>query len=578
MYNDYFGFRENPFNVTPDPRYFYTNPIYQEAYASLLYGIRERKGFIVLTGEIGTGKTTLLRRLMDNPEENIRLVFFYNTTLTFEELISFACDELGLPVKGSERLQKIQALNEFLISQSKKGGTVVLLVDEAQNLTADVLENLRLLSNLETAKEKLLQIVLVGQTELNVKLSQPQLRQVKQRVALHCRLDRLKESEVGTFINYRMRIAGYEGEELFTPKGIREVAIHSKGIPRLINIISDNALLIAYATSVKKISAEMIKEVVDDLRLDTEGLVRDDDFSKTKTVSKSGKNEKEKRPNVSSAELTSARRRNLTPIMIGSLAVLVLVLLFGGIVFYQPNFDVWLSDNLFNLLKPQKTEVIIEREPARELGGGVAREKSPGASEAQLASANQVKAAPTSNPAANIPEQSERSSSPSLNEAPAEAKMATPVQKSQSVVVPRGRTISQIAAEAYGTDKVFLAMDILKESNPQIEDLNWVLAGQNLSLLPLNRETLIRKQSDGSYYLILDSFLKAPEAENLSKAVRLKGYQTAITARKLSKNLVLQRVEIRGLKSLEGANQAWDSATTNRWVSSGTEAPSNEAR
>jgi general secretion pathway protein A len=145
MYNDYFGFREKPFNVTPDPRYFYTNPIYQEAYASLLYGIRERKGFIVLTGEVGTGKTTLLRRLMNNPEENVRLVFFYNTTLTFEELVSFACEELGLPVKGSGRLQKIQALNEFLVAQSKKGGTVVLLVDEAQNLSDDVLENLRLL-------------------------------------------------------------------------------------------------------------------------------------------------------------------------------------------------------------------------------------------------------------------------------------------------------------------------------------------------------------------------------------------------------------------------------------------------
>lgn len=578
MYNDYFGFREKPFNVSPDPRYFYTNPIYQEAYASLLYGIRERKGFIVLTGEIGTGKTTLLKLLMDNPEENIRLVFFYNTTLTFEELVSFACDELGLPVKGSERLQKIQALNEFLTSQSKKGGTVVLLVDEAQNLTADVLENLRLLSNLETAKEKLLQIVLVGQTELDVKLCQPQLRQVKQRVALHCRLDRLKESEVGPFINYRIRVAGYEGEELFTPKAVREVAIHSKGIPRLINIICDNALLIAYAKSAKKISAEMIKEAVDDLRLDTEGLVVDDDFSKTKTVAKGGKNEKEKRPNVSGAELTSARRRNLTPVMIVSLAVSVLVLLFGGVVFYQPNFDVWLSDNLFNLLKPQKTEVTIEREPSRELSGGIAREKSPGASEGQLASANQVNAAPTSNPAANIPEQSERSSSPSLNEAPAEAKMATPVQKSQSVVVPWGRTISRIATEAYGTDKVFLAMDILKESNPRIEDLNRVLAGQNLSLPPLNRETLIRKQSDGSYSLILDSFLKALEAENLSKAVRLKGYQTAITARKLSKNFVLHRVEIRGLKSLEGANQAWDIATANRWISSSTGAPSNEAR
>jgi general secretion pathway protein A len=289
MYNDYFGFREKPFNVTPDPRYFYTNPIYQEAYASLLYGIRERKGFIVLTGEVGTGKTTLLRRLMNHPEENVRFVFFYNTTLTFEELVSFACEELGLPpVKGGGRLQKIQALNEFLVGQSKKGGTVVLLVDEAQNLTDDVLENLRLLSNLETATEKLLQIVLVGQSELDGKLSQPQLRQIKQRIALQCRLDRLKDREVGPFINYRLRVAGYEREELFTADAIKEVASHSRGIPRLINIICDNALLIAYATSVKKISADIIREVANDLRLNAEGRVADGDPSTAKTVTRVG--------------------------------------------------------------------------------------------------------------------------------------------------------------------------------------------------------------------------------------------------------------------------------------------------
>src|SRR5712691_5542422 len=122
VYTEHFGLREQPFHVTPDPRFFYPSPAYQEAYASLLYGIRERKGFIVLTGEVGTGKTTLLRKLMNHPEENVRLVFFYITTLTFEELVSFACEELGLPVKGSGRLQKIQALNEFLVGQSKKGG------------------------------------------------------------------------------------------------------------------------------------------------------------------------------------------------------------------------------------------------------------------------------------------------------------------------------------------------------------------------------------------------------------------------------------------------------------------------
>ncbi len=252
MYNSYFGFREKPFNVTPDPRFFYSNPVNQEAYASLLYGIRERKGFVVLTGEVGTGKTTLLRMLMNNLDATIRFVFFYNTTLTFEELVTFTCEELGLAVKGAGRLQKIQALNEFLIAQLKKGGTGVLLIDEAQNLAEEALENLRLLSNLETTSEKLLQIVLVGQPELEVKLNQASLRQIKQRIAVRSRLDRLKDREVGPFVAHRLSTVGYEGRDLFSAEAIENIAVYSKGIPRLINIICDNALLIAYASSKKR--------------------------------------------------------------------------------------------------------------------------------------------------------------------------------------------------------------------------------------------------------------------------------------------------------------------------------------
>jgi general secretion pathway protein A len=572
MYNEYFGFREKPFNVTPDPRYFYTNPIYQEAYASLLYGIRERKGFIVLTGEVGTGKTTLLRRLMNNPEENVRLVFFYNTTLTFEELVRFACEELGLPVKGSGRLEKIQALNEFLVGQSKKGGTVVLLVDEAQNLTDDVLENLRLLSNLETATEKLLQIVLVGQSELDVKLSQPQLRQIKQRVALQCRLDRLKDREVGPFINYRLRVAGYEREELFTADAIKEVASRSRGIPRLINIICDNALLIAYATSVKKISADIIREVANDLRLNAEGRVADGDPSTAKTVTRVGKNEKETRANIRVEEVASRHPRKLKPVLVGSLAVSILVLLIGGIVFYQPDLDAWLSDVVFGRFKWAKIQSGILPEPSGDSRVVSQGGKSPG-TETALASARQTDAAPTPNTAGNAPERLERVSSPSLDQPSAGSTKASAVQNEQSVVIPRGSTISRIATEVYGTDKILLAMDLLKEFNPRIEDMNWVLAGQKLSVPPLTRETLLRRQPDDTYHLILDSFFNAQEAEKLGKTVRLKGYEVAITPRKVSNNLVLHRVEIPGLKNLETANHAWEVAAANRWIAVSSESP-----
>lgn len=270
MYSTYFGFREKPFNVTPNPRFFYPNPVYQEAYANLLYGIRERKGFLVLTGEVGTGKTTVLRRLMDNMDSTLRFVFFYNTTLGFEELLSFICDELRLQPHGDGRLKKIQALNQFLLEQLRKGSTAVLFIDEAQNLSEQVFENLRLLSNLETAKEKLLQIVLAGQPELENKLDQPELRQLKQRVSLQCRLDRLKEQEVGPFINYRLKTVGYQRNDLFVGSAVKQIAFYSQGIPRLINVICDNALLIAYAASQKRVSSEIIREVARDLRLEPE--------------------------------------------------------------------------------------------------------------------------------------------------------------------------------------------------------------------------------------------------------------------------------------------------------------------
>jgi type II secretory pathway predicted ATPase ExeA len=536
MYNEYFGFLETPFNVTPNPKYFYSNPAYQEAYASLLYGVRERKGFIVLTGEVGTGKTTLLRRLMNSPEENVRIVFFYNTTLSFEELVSFACDELGLPVKGTGRLQQIQALNKFLIAQSQCGGTVVLLVDEAQNLTDDVLENLRLLSNLETSSEKLLQIVLVGQTELETKLAQPQLRQVKQRVALHCRLDRLKDREVGAFINYRLRMASYEGEDLFTADAIRDIASYSKGIPRLINIICDNALLIGYAMSAKKISGDVIREVAGDLQLDdTARRVVDGEPVRTETVtSMGGKNSHDEEPVV-------RRQRHAKSLWVGSFAAATLLLFFiGGMAFYGAGFDARLS-NLFSQLRRVKIQDTTWQEPSISIVGSESgKSTSEEAGETALLSARQAEAAAFSNNPDEL--------------------------RNRYVVVQSGNTVSRIASQVYGTDRMLLGMDLLKEFNPDIEDLNWVVAGQQLSLPPLTRETLLRRQSDGSHHLILDSFFNAQGAVKLGQAVRLKGYSVAITPRKVFNNFLVHRVEIRGLKSLEDAYRAWEVATAARWI------------
>ena len=271
MYNSHFGFSDSPFSVTADPTVFYSNPVYEEAYAILQYGIEGKKGFIVITGEVGTGKTTLLRKLMtENLKGSIRTVLVFNTYLNFSELLRFVHKNLGLGSTEVNKVKLLQQLNQYLIDQLKQSNTVAILVDEAQNLSDEALEGLRLLSNMETDQEKLVQIVLMGQPELHTKLDQPNLRQVKQRVALQYQLDPLKEEEVGHYIDFRLRAAGYTGNALFLSSAVRQITLHSKGIPRVINIICDNALLSAYAWAEKVIVSEMIDEVARDLRLGSE--------------------------------------------------------------------------------------------------------------------------------------------------------------------------------------------------------------------------------------------------------------------------------------------------------------------
>jgi general secretion pathway protein A len=267
MYKNHFGFREAPFNVTPDPDFLWMNSTYMEAFATLQYGIEEKKGFIVVTGEVGTGKTTLLRKFMRTMGSSIHSVFIFNTYLTFTELLRLTLRDLGLPIPSEDRLTMIETLNGYLIEQLKNRHVVCLLIDEAQNLSDDALEGVRLLSNLETDKEKLIQIVLMGQPELKDRLDRPQLRQLKQRVVLECQLAPLQRDDVRSYIDFRLKAAGYEGPGLFRDDAIEKITYYSKGIPRLINVICDNSLLTAYAGSQKMVTPQMIEDAANDLRL-----------------------------------------------------------------------------------------------------------------------------------------------------------------------------------------------------------------------------------------------------------------------------------------------------------------------
>jgi general secretion pathway protein A len=267
-YEQHFGFREPPFSVTPDPRFFYANPAYREAYSTLRYGVEARKGFILVTGEAGTGKTTLLRMLMQHADSGIQTAYIFNPPTTFTELLRVILNELELPEMIEDRATMTAQLNDYLLDQFKQGHIVSVLIDEAQTLSHEMLEQLRLLSNLETRNAKLVQIVLMGQPELEQKLDKPELRQLKQCMALRCRIQPLSPEDVAQYIDFRLAVAGYEGEELFNRGGIKKIALYSQGIPRLINVLCDNALLRACRDGASKVSVEIINEAARDLRLD----------------------------------------------------------------------------------------------------------------------------------------------------------------------------------------------------------------------------------------------------------------------------------------------------------------------
>jgi general secretion pathway protein A len=267
MYEAFYGFRDSPFRLTPDPDYLFLSANHQEALGHLLFGITEGSGVVVITGEIGAGKTTLVRTLVRNLDAQTTVAYIFNPVLSALELLQTINAELGLPATSTSKKELIDELNRFLLAQQAGGRRTVVIIDEAQNLEPAVLEQLRLLSNLETERVKLLQIILVGQPELAETLARPDLTQLDQRVTLRWHLHPLPAEDTGAYIRHRLQIAaGGRAPVVFTPGAIRLVHAYSGGVPRLINVLCHRALLVAYTREDRQISVIVIRQAIDELR------------------------------------------------------------------------------------------------------------------------------------------------------------------------------------------------------------------------------------------------------------------------------------------------------------------------
>lgn len=268
MYKEFFGLRANPFNVNPDPRYLFLTRHTEEALACLTYGIQSRKGFVLLTGEVGTGKTTLINKLLEWLRlQQVATAFIFNSRLNVPQFLDYMMADFGIPCDSRAKSQILLRLYNWLLDRYRAGETAVLIVDEAQNLSDEVLEEIRMLTNLETFTEKLLQIVLVGQPELEQKLKQPHLRQLRQRLTLRAKTHPLTLDETRAYVQQRLRIAGSNGQEIFEPDALLSIHRYATGIPRVINLLCEHCLVSAFVDQQRKIGAPIVDTVARDFDL-----------------------------------------------------------------------------------------------------------------------------------------------------------------------------------------------------------------------------------------------------------------------------------------------------------------------
>ncbi len=463
MYLDFYRFKKNPFHITPDPEFLFLSESHKEASASLIYGIEERKGFIAITGEIGVGKTTILRAYLENADtEKLKVVYIFNAVLPFESLLRQIFNELGLVAAEGEGVPElVNNLHRFLIEEYKHDRNVVLIIDEAQNMPVETLENLRMLSNLETSKDKLVQIVMVGQPEFERRLELPELRQLRQRIAIRCRIKPLNRDESLAYLQHRLMKASSFHNQVFTKGALKRIVEEAEGFPRLINILCDNALITGFGYQRNPVGEKIIKEVIADFR---------------------GGGRKPR------------RIFKVWPVAAGC-AGIVLV----GLLFTKP------LENQFGKEAPTGygNEVVRSVPMAAPSADLAAPDNVPGSGESSMVEQEIVESEPSvkmeSPPEHKDPPLPEKQSlSEESAEKPVDVSKQEPLLTTASSdlqkdngsltrLVTRGDSITQVLMDTYGyCDKNLI--ELFKEANPRIKNLNKIEVGEELRLPRLSSE------------------------------------------------------------------------------------------
>ncbi len=497
MYEKFYGFSKKPFSISPDPDFLFLNDYYKEAYALMQYCILDGKGILCITGEVGTGKTMLLNRLLGSLDGKVKPIVIPFPKLTFNELVQFIMTELGINSVSRSITESIRLLSKHLMDESADGRSVVLLIDEAQNLDGPVLENLRLLSNIETPKKKLLQIVLLGQSELDDKLELPELRQFKQRISIRYKLKRLTDKEIPLYIAHRMKVAGSgQGLALFKREALDLIRSYSDGIPRAINSICENALLIGFASGKRTIDENEVHEAAGDLMLRQRTTDKEPEQAKKQKVVRTAKKNTRKTgwPAYVSAVFCFA-------------AVAFAVAEIYLNIFDPIGFVTAINSKVKNIIQGQQRTVPPSE--TRDL-------PSPGLS------------------------------SPLIETPPSEQVEPAKQEKLADIlVIKEQENISKIAAAFYGTSHSYV-LGLIHMANPKIEYLDLIHTGEKLVLPYLRTESMVFKNGNGSYNI----FIAATKEMGLAKR-----WQNLLTQYGISATIVPVKInQKRSIYRLQGDN------------------------